>query len=302
MTIKFYCPNCDAIIAFDSKHAGKRARCTTCGQIFIIPSKDDEKPEKIKPPPERTDPIPGFYRAVFVDTWKIFAIPKNITPLVFVAAVVCFKFFLGHLDYTIETPGFNIIIPVGWASKIIVWGCLFWYYTEIINATAFDADKLPEVYMGGLFGFVWLVIKSVYLFALTLVVVEMPCIVTIMVLRKIGVDLPLLVYILATAGLFAFPMAILTIAIGKDMMMLFRPDYILRPIARAFCPYFIVAGLIILAAFLQLRTLEFGDLPRVTASIAGLHLLINIAVQFLILIAIRSIGLFHRHYSCYLPW
>ena len=302
MTIKFYCPNCDAIIAFDSKHIGKRARCTTCGQIFIIPSKDNETPKKIKPPSEKTDPIPGFYHAVFVDTWKIFAIPKNITPLVFVAAVVCFKFFLGHLDYTIETPGFNIIIPVGWASKIIVWGCLFWYYTEIINATAFDADELPEAYMGGLFGFVWLVIKSVYLFALTLVVVEMPCIVTIMVLRKIGVDLPLLVYILATVGLFAFPMAILTIAIGKDPTMLFRPDYILRPIARAFCPYFIVAGLIILAAFLQLKTLEFGDLPHVTASIAGLHLLINIAVQFLILIAIRSIGLFHRHYSCYLPW
>ena len=156
--------------------------------------------------------------------------------------------------------------------------------------------------MGGLFGFVWLVIKSVYLFALTLVVVEMPCIVTIMVLRKIGVDLPLLVYILATVGLFAFPMAILTIAIGKDPTMLFRPDYILRPIARAFCPYFIVASLIILAAFLQLKTLEFGDLPRVTASIVGLHLFTNIAVQFLILIAIRSIGLFHRHYSCYLPW
>ncbi len=302
MTIKFYCPNCDALIAFDSKHAGKRAHCTTCGQAFIIPAKDNEIPKKIKPPSEIVEPIPGFYRAVFVDTWKIFAIPKKITPLVFVAAVVCFKFFLGHLDYTIETPGFNIIIPVGWASKIIVWGCLFWYYTEIINATAFDADELPEAYMGGLFGFVWLVIKSVYLFALTLVVVEMPCIVTIMVLRKIGVDLPLLVYILATAGLFAFPMAILTIAIGKDPTMLFRPDYILRPIARAFCPYFIVASLIILAAFLQLKTLEFGDLPRVTASIAGLHLFTNIAVQFLILIAIRSIGLFHRHYSCYLPW
>lgn len=84
----------------------------------------------------------------------LFANPKNITPLVFVAAVVCFKLFLGHLDYTIETPGFNIIIPVGWTSKIIVWGCLFWYYTEIINATAFDDDELPEVYMGGLFGFV----------------------------------------------------------------------------------------------------------------------------------------------------
>jgi hypothetical protein len=93
MTIKFYCPNCDALIAFDSKHAGKRAHCTTCGQAFIIPSKDDEKPEKIKPEPERTDPIPGFYRAVFVDTWKIFINPQNATPLVFVIAIVCFRFF-----------------------------------------------------------------------------------------------------------------------------------------------------------------------------------------------------------------
>ena len=302
MTIKFYCPNCDALIAFDSKYIGKRAHCSTCGQAFIIPTRDNEIPKKIKPPPEIAEPIPGFCHAVFVDTWKIFTQPKNVTGLVFITAAVCFKFFLGHLDYTIEMPGFNIIIPVGWASKIIVWGCLFWYYTEIINSTAFDVDELPEAYMGGFSGFVWLVIKSVYLFALTLVVVEMPCIITIMVLRKIGVDLPLLVYILATAGLFAFPMAVLTVAIGKDTTMLFRPDYILRPIAKAFWPYLIVAGLIILAAFLQLKTLEFGDLPRVTGSLVGLHLFINIAVQFLILIAIRSIGLFHRHYSCHLRW
>jgi hypothetical protein len=147
---------------------------------------------------------------------------------VFVIAAVCFKFFLGHIDYTIETPGFHIILPIGWLSRIIVWGCLFWYYTEIINATAFSADGLPEVDMEGLFGFFQLVIKSVYLFVLTLVVVELPYIVAIMVLRKTGVNFQLLVYILANVGLFIFPMAILTIAIGKDIIMLLRPDYIFR--------------------------------------------------------------------------
>jgi hypothetical protein len=220
---------------------------------------------------------------------------------VFVIAAVCFKFFLGHIDYTIETPGFNIILPIGWLSRVIVWGCLFWYYTEVINATAFGADELPEVYMEGLFGFFQLVVKSVCLFVLTLVVAELPCIVAIMVLRKTGVNLPLLVYILANVGLFVFPMAILAVAIGKDLMLL-RPDYILEPIVKAFWPYLIVVSLTILAAFLQFNTAEFGNLLCTTASLVGLHLFANIVVQFLILIAMRSIGLFYRHYSCYLRW
>jgi hypothetical protein len=72
MTIQFNCPNCNAVIAFDDKHCGKRARCTTCGQLFIIPSKDNEKPKKVELPKEKGQLIPGFYRAVFVDNWKLF--------------------------------------------------------------------------------------------------------------------------------------------------------------------------------------------------------------------------------------
>jgi len=93
MTIQFYCPNCDALIAFDSKHCGKRARCTTCGQVLIIPSKDNEKAQKVELQIEKGEPLPGFFRAVFVDSWKLFIDPQNVTPLDFVIAVVCFKFF-----------------------------------------------------------------------------------------------------------------------------------------------------------------------------------------------------------------
>jgi hypothetical protein len=32
------------------------------------------------------------------------------------------------------------------------------------------------------------------------------------------------------------------------------------------------------------------------------HLLLNLAVQVIALVAMRSIGLFFRHYSCVLPW
>ena len=61
MAIQFNCPNCDAAITFTDKHSGKQARCTTCQQRLIIPSKSDATPEKSKPPEEKGEPIPGFY-------------------------------------------------------------------------------------------------------------------------------------------------------------------------------------------------------------------------------------------------
>jgi len=113
MTIKFYCPGCGALIAFDDKHHGKRARCTTCGQPFIIPSKDNETARKIRPEPEKAEPQSGFYRAVFVDSWKIFASRANATGLVFVTAAVAFKFFAGHTDYSFTVGLFRFQAPLG---------------------------------------------------------------------------------------------------------------------------------------------------------------------------------------------
>ena len=48
MTIQFNCPYCNAVIGFDDKYRGKRAQCTSCGERFIIPSKNFEKAKKVK--------------------------------------------------------------------------------------------------------------------------------------------------------------------------------------------------------------------------------------------------------------
>jgi ribosomal protein S27E len=301
MTIQFYCPNCDSLIAFEDKHAGKRARCTTCGQILIIPSKDGEKPKKIKPEIEEPVPEPGFYRAVFLDSWKLFVSPANAAGLVFVAAVVCFKFFTGHLDYSFTIGTFRFQAPVGFVVSLVAWGCLFWYYIEIINSTAFDVEQLPEVYMGGLFGFLWNIVKSLYIFTIALVIVQLPCIIAIMISRKMSAEWPVLLHTLTLVGLFFFPMAILTIAIGRDLALL-RPDYILSTAFKAFRPYFVVAGLLVLAWSLQLCTVGYGQIADRDRVVVGLHLLANLAVQILAIIAMRSIGLFYRHYTCHLRW
>ncbi len=303
MTIQFNCPNCNALIAFDKKHCGKRARCITCGQRFIIPCEDNETPQKIKPEPEeKSQPIPGFYRAAVVESWKLFINPDNATGLVFVVAAVCFKFFVGHTDYSFTMGGFRVQAPTGLIVRLAAWGCLFWYYMEIIYSTAFHEEVLPEVYMGGLFGFIWNIVKSLYVFAVSLVIVELPCIIFLAISASMGIRLPVIAHILALAGLFAFPMAILTFAIGRDITIVARPDHILRPIAKAFWPYLTVVGLFVLTWELQFHAVGYGKLLGSSKLIIGLHLLANIAIQALALISMRAVGLFHRHYSCHFSW
>jgi len=298
MTIRFNCPSCNELIAFADKYSGKRARCASCGQRFIIPSEDKEKPKTIEPPAEKAEPVPGFYRAVLIDSWKLFVRPQNATGLVFVVAAVCFKFFTGHTDYSFTMGMFRVQAPVGLVVTLSAWGCLFWYYMEIICTTANETDELPDVYMGGLFGYIWNVIKSLTIFAIGLFAVLLPSVIFISISGSTGV----VSYVLSIVGLFAFPMAVLTFSAGGDVSMVFRPDYIFKPIARAFWPYLLIAGLFMLAWELQLRTIGYGRLIGSGNLVIGLHLLANLAVQMLAIIAMRSIGLFYRHYSCYFPW
>ncbi len=299
MTIQFNCPSCKALIAFADKHAGKAARCTTCGQRFIIPLASSESPKKVERPEEKAGPLPGFYHAVFVDSLKLFFKRQNAAGLVFVAAAVCFKFFAGHTDYSFDVGGaFRVQAPTGLIITLAVWGCLFWYYMEIISSTALDVGELPEVVMGGFFGFLWNVVSSLFIFSIALVFVLLPSIVYLAILKKSGVAWHVLVY----AGLFVFPMAILTSSAGGDIGMVFRPDYLLRPIAKAFRPYLVAFGLFALAWEFQLRTFGYGRLMNRPASTITLHLLANLAVQGIAIIAMRSIGLLYRHYRCYFAW
>jgi len=302
MTIKFYCPNCDAIIAFDSKRTGKRARCLTCGQIFIIPKKNDEIPKKIKAEPEpKGDPVPGFYHAVFIDSWKLFFDPQNVTSLAFVVAVVCFKFFLAKA------------CCMNYISFILVWGWLLAFYLNIIYETAFEIDQLPQIQLSasdflGITALVLYIIKPFLIFFYTMFVVQLPFIIALALLEDKGLTyenmwrartgLHLLLQALSVFGLFLFPMAILTTAVGKDLTLL-RPDYIVVPIFKAFIPYLTVVALLVAASLLQTRTRQFED-PAFAITAANLAL--NLAVQLIAIIAMRSIGLFYRHYSCRFRW
>jgi len=303
MTIRFNCPSCNELIAFADKYSGKRAHCATCGQKFIIPSGDKGKTKKIKPPKEIAEPLPGFYRAVFVDSWRLFTNEENITGLVFIAMAVCLKFFTAGMNYTMTIPGraatFDFPLPFGWILHVSVWGFLFWYYMEIIYTTAYEQEKLPDIIVGGFYGLLWRIAKSVYTLIIILLVVESPYFIAALISSWMGAELPVLLYALMFAGLFLFPIAILTAAVGKDLTLL-RPDYFLVTISRAFRPYLVTAVLLGAAAVLQMQASQYsGQSP---AAATGGHLLLNLTVQAIALFAMRSIGLFFRHYSCLLPW
>ena len=300
MTIKFDCPYCKALIAFPDKHAGKRARCQTCQQLFFIPSKPDEKAKKFIPKEvEIADPIPGFYRAVFIDNWKIFIDSKNVTSLAFVVAAICFNFFLARA-----------ICCVNYITFVVVWGWLLGFYLNIIYETAFEIDTLPQIYFGEGIALFFNIIKPFLIFFCTMAVAQAPFIIAWMLLKDKGITMEtlwqpefgyrLLLQVLFILGLFLFPMAILTTAVGKDFTILLRPDYMALAILKAFGPYLIIVALLVIACIMQMKTSQYQAHIPILTNAAGLML--NLAVQVIAIIAMRAIGLFYRHYSCHLPW
>ena len=302
MTIEFNCPNCNAVIAFADKQGGKRAHCTSCQQRFFIPLKSHEKAKKIKPPKEKGEPVPGFYRAVFTDSWKLFTNFKNAADFIFILVVVVFKFFTANQNFSLHIQGewlsFDFYIPLGWASRGAAWGCLFWFYSEMIYSTGFDQDELPIVTIGGFYAFIWIIVKSVYTIFVILLVVGLPFIVALLILKWLQVEWPALLYPLMFGGLFLLPMCILTVAIGRDLTML-RPDYLLAPIFKAFTPYLVTAIILGGSIFSQIVTSQYEGQ---SLNKAAIYLSLNFLVQAFILIAMRSIGLFYRHYSCHFIW
>ena len=128
--------------------------------------------------------------------------------------------------------------------------------------------------------------------------VELPYIIVALILSKTQTESPVLLRVLMLGGLFLFPMAILTAAVGRDLTML-RPDYFLITICRATRPYLVTAVLLGAAGVLHMQAPQYSG--KGFAVTMG-HLLLNLGVQAVALVAMRSIGLFYRHYGCCLPW
>jgi len=301
LTIKFRCPNCDNLIAFADKYVGKTARCMGCQRHLIIPAESDGEVELIAEKVVPAEPIEGFVRALFIDSWKVFVNKTSLVPLMFVTAVVFFKFFLA-----------DAICCVNIISYVVCWGMLMSFYLNVIYETAFGEDNLPEIQLGTMLEFWWNIISPFLVFLFTLFIVLTPFFVTKRILHEFGRDYDFygmwsfkfgwvtLMQVLFCMGMFIFPMAILTVAIAKDYFFLLRPDYYAKPICKAFWPYIAVVFFLGIFCVVEIFTSSFMPTIDISTNIAGVAM--NLLVQICAIFAMRAIGLFYRHYSCYLGW
>lgn len=306
-TITFHCPRCEYLCAFKDAYAGRRARCLQCSQVFIIPASDNEKAQKIEQPEEIGEPLPGFYKAIFI--YSFFAIfnKRSLATLLFMFVITALKFFTAHLDYSIYMPftsggGFTLHLPVGLLIAAFVWGGLFWCYAEIVYSTAFDIESLPQVAFGGGFGYVLLVFKFFYSFAIALLIVMLPAIIIKKILDLAGIQQNWAVFPFVILGLFLFPMAVMMVSISRDLVMLFRLDYFFTPIRKAFWHYLFLAGLFVLTWQLQYISLNYEDMAGRPDSVIALHLAAVLSIQILAIFTMRATGLFYRHFACYFKW
>ena len=302
-TITFNCPKCNYLCAFKDIYVGRRARCLRCDQVFIIPQNDGAAAQKIKEPKEFEEPLPGFYEAVFKKSWPAIFNKQSLVTLFFILLLTAIKFFTIHLDYSTKITGqsgasFTIHMPFGWAVAFFVWGGIFWCYAEIVYATAFDLEPLPQIYFGGGFGYLAKVIKSFYSFFIALSIVLLPAI----IVRMIGIQSKWVVLPFIVLGMFLFPMAVLTVSIGRDLLMLFRPDYFFCPVKKAFWHYLFLAVLFILVWQLQYASLNYEDVAEQPDLVILLHLIAVLAIQILAVFTMRVTGLFYRHFTCFFKW
>jgi hypothetical protein len=319
MTISCLCPSCDALCAFHDHNAGRKARCRRCGQIFVIPARDGARPEKVKIKPVEEKPVPGFYRAVFVDSWGVFFRRDSLAAVVFVLSLVVARFLLVRSWWAEIRPELNYFFwadfPLRVAYLVVLfmveWGWLLGFYLNVIYETAYGIDALPEPSVGSIFSVWWLVLRPLFVFLLTMVLVQLPYIAGKVVLGLWGIRYeniwvieagPVMVLqVLFLAGLFLFPMGILTMAVAENVGAL-RPDWLIGPILKAAGPYLVAVGLLVAAGVLEWRSPPLTSLSgESTVSILG-RLAANFGVIIVTIVAMRAIGLFHRHYGCYIRW
>ncbi|PKL50369.1 MAG: hypothetical protein CVV39_01560 [Planctomycetes bacterium HGW-Planctomycetes-1] len=296
--ITFHCPKCKYLCAFKNIYAGRRARCLNCNQIFIIPVSENEKVQKVEQPEELGEPLPGFYKAVFIYSLPAIFNIRGLATLLFILVITALKFFTIHFNVYIPIGMITFCLPIGLIISVLVWGGLFWCYAEIVYSTAFDVEPLPQITFGGGFGYIWLVLKSFYSFTIALLIVMLPAIVAAKVFDFRGRA----VFPFVILGLFLFPMAVMMMSISGDLLMLFRFDYFFTPIRKAFRHYIFLVGLFVLTWHLQYISLNYEDVAARPDSAIALHLAAVLGIQILAIFTMRTTGLFYRHFACYFKW
>jgi hypothetical protein len=309
-TITFRCPWCKNTCAFKDFNKGKSARCTDCQNHFVIPESDNAKPKKIKPQSLESDGdiISGFYPAALKKAWPLIFCKSSATGLVFVATLVVLKFIIFNFNFNfsvhIEATGKNIEIPIRIGNTIgtCAYALIFWYYMDIIYATAFGNDKFPTITLGLTVDIVCKIAKTLYLFVAAMTMAQLPTLTAMLIMNICQIKSTPTLIAIAVCCCFTFPMLVLMAAISQDLLSVLRLDLAIRAILNIFPQYCLAAAItaaVIIAATLS-RNYHYNMTE--TPVLIPLYLMANILTALAGTYAARTLGLLYKHHGGQMPW
>ena len=300
MTISCTCPKCDRFCGFKDAHAGRKVRCLTCNSHFIVPDHDGQTARLLKPEPEA--PLPGFYRAALVDNFKVFIQKESLFGIILCIALTCFHFFVGDEDYSFTLGRFRPPLMIGWLVTFCCAGYLLWYFMETINTTTVGNDFLPEISIGAGFDFIGESAKSIYLFIAAFAIAVIPGAGLAALLEKLGASYSWLNVIIIMLSLSMVPMILCMLGSGVAPWKVFRYDLIIRIIAKTFRPYCFSTVITFIALLAVYFTVGFfATNPDINPPNIPVMLGLRLAAVFIMLFAMRTIGLYGRHYCHCFP-
>lgn len=301
MSIACTCPKCGQLCGFRDEYKGRTARCLECGTRFIIPQENGQKGIPVISKEDLT-PLPGFYRAVLIDSWKVIFCKDNLAGLILCAALTCFHFFVGDADYSFTIGHFRPPLFVGWVATFIAAGYLLWYFMETIQETAMNNDFLPDISIGGGFVFIMEAFKSIYFFLISFIIAALPGIAYSTLMSYTGFSNKWLNLIILLISLFSWPMMLSMFGANVTPTRLFRYDLVIQMIIKTFRPYVLTTAIAFTALLgIYLTVGFFSTNPDISRPHSTIMLSARLIAVYGMLFAMRTIGLYVRHYFVCLP-
>jgi hypothetical protein len=184
---------------------------------------------------------------------------------------------------------------------------LFWYYTQIIYFTAYDVETLPEIHISEDAAFMSslrTILSSLYSFAVAFFVSFLPYIVLVIIMDHIE-QAPVYLWFVRVffllLGSLIMPAAVMNLAVVDDWWALLRFDQLIKPALKAPLAYITTVILFVITVFVQMQLVDYDDLAGESPAVLFVWLAANIFIQVLAVMAMRSAGLFCRHYNCCFP-
>lgn len=335
MTISTDCGHCGSHFSLPDKYAGRKARCTRCGEVFTVPEPElplssDDPPDLT--PPELKQPRPvklnlaasrtaeaqaaqargevttGPIRGFWADAIRSFALPFVMPGPAVLAVMLVLQVCAVFLSFV----GF-----FGALGQLIIVGYIWGYYLNVVRETTSGSDEPPSFSMSE--GIYEDIVQPILHMLAASLWVMLPAIAWSIFWAAASVPgaVGLGVFLgLVGLGTFMWPAVMLAVAINGPGIEVMRFDQQLLTIGKSFVQYLAV-WLMLLACFaisfgfqmlpgLLARLRPSGGPPRIQIFPSGFDLLWGIVVGFVGvyvgIVAMRIIGLFYRHNKHRFPW